>query len=100
MKAKLFLLAGMVSMILAACTSDIFMEDMAAKRGSGLKHKLPRMRRGCRPRHPGVKILPNRKAPANSVMEPFLPELLIAFFVGRGTPGAASPARESDVYAL
>ena len=37
MKAKLFLLAGMVSMILAACTSDIFMEDMAAKRGSGLK---------------------------------------------------------------
>ena len=37
MKAKLFLLAGMVSIILTACTSDIFMEDMAARRGSGLK---------------------------------------------------------------
>ena len=37
MKAKFFLLSGMVSIILAACTSDIFMEDMAARRGSGLK---------------------------------------------------------------
>ena len=57
-------------------------------RGSGVKHKLLRMRRGCRPRHPGVKILPNRKAPANSDIEPFSPEfsIVISLF-GAGRRG-------------
>ena len=59
--------------------------------GSGVKQKLARRRRGCRPRHPGVTILPNRKAPANSGIEPFSPEFSIAFLCSARDAGGGVP---------